>query len=122
MTIGRRNVYQINDLVRVIFSQVSNDYRWIRKDKLYESKLVIHYSPTISRVTQVYPPNNNTRFVQMYSIAVGGPDGLPPGPNVQTLRAGGFPILYTGNQLVLAGNRASIVPRDEQRANRSTKS
>ena len=118
LTNGTRNVYLVGDLVRVVFREVSAAYRRIRKERKFENKLVVHYSPTISRVTEVVQPNDRTRFVVMYSIAVGGPDGLPPPVNTETwTMAADIPVLFTGNQLVPAGNTVSIAPRDEPRAN-----
>ena len=121
LTNGRRNRFQVGDLVRVNIGEVSDEYRRIRKEKMGNNKIAVHYSPVVSRVMGIYPPNNNTRFVEMYSIAVGDENGLPPPANepVWTLGDGEtrFPHLFTGNQLVLAGDRVSINPRSVARAN-----
>ena len=96
----------------------SDHYRRIRKEEMITNKLAIHYSPVVSRVTGVFPPNNNTRFVESYSIAVGEENGLPPPANEGTWNEGGAPILFTGSQLVSAGNQVSVAPRTIERVDR----
>jgi len=118
LTNGRRNRFQVGDLVRVNMVELSNHYRRIRKEEMGTNKLAIHYSPVISRVTGVFAPNNNTRFVESYSIAVGDENGLPPPANEATWNLGGAPILFTGSQLVTAGNQVSVAPRTIERADR----
>jgi len=119
LTNGRRNRFQVGDLVRVNMMELSADYRRIRKEDLSNTnKLAIHYSPVVSRVTGVFPPNDNTRFVESYSIAVGEENGLPPPANEGTWNEGGAPILFTGSQLVSAGNQVSVAPRTIERVDR----
>ena len=98
--------------------ELSNDYRRIRKEEMGTNKLAIHYSPVISRVTGVFPPNNNTRFIESYSIAVGDENGNPPQANEATWIQGATPALFTGSQLVTAGNQVSVAPRTIERVDR----
>jgi hypothetical protein len=71
LTNGRMKSFNIGDLVRVSVLDLSAEYREIKKSKIGANKIAINYSPVISRITNIYPPNNNTRFVEQYSIAVG---------------------------------------------------
>ena len=108
----------IGDLVRVSLFNLSAEYREIKKSKIGVNKIAINYSPVISRITNIYPPNNNTRFVEQYSIAVGDTNGNPPNVNEPTWTIGNnMPVLFSGNQLVNAGNPTTITPRTVNRAN-----
>ena len=68
----------IGDLVRVSLFNLSAEYREIKKSKIGVNKIAINYNPFISRITNMYPPNNNTRYVEQYSIAVGDTNGTLP--------------------------------------------
>ena len=118
LTNGRMKSFNIGDLVRVSLFNLSAEYREIKKSKIGVNKIAINYSPVISRITNVYPPNNNTRYVEQYSIAVGDTNGNPPQPNEPTWTIGNnMPVLFSGNQLVNAGNPTTITPRTVNRAN-----
>ena len=118
LTNGRMNAFNVGDLVRVSLFNLSAEYREIKKSKIGANKIAINYSPVISRITNIYPPNNNTRFITEYSIAVGDANGNPPNPNEPTWMVGNNrPVLFSGNQLVPAGNPVSIIPRSIDRAN-----
>jgi len=105
--------FNIGDLVRVSLFNLSAAYREIKKSKIGVNKILINYSPVISRITYLYPPNN-TRYVEQYSIAVGDTDGNPPNPNGPTWTIGNnMPVLFSGN----AENSTSITPRTVNRAN-----
>ena len=67
--------FNIGDLVRLSLFNLSAEYREIKKSKIGVNKIAINYSPVISRITNIYPPNNNTRFVEQYSIAVDDTNG-----------------------------------------------
>jgi hypothetical protein len=89
-----------------------------KKKKIGVNKIAINYSPVISRITNIYPPYKNTRYVEQYSIAVGDTNGTPPQPNEPTWTIGNnMPVLFSGNQLVNAGNSTSITPRTVNRVN-----
>ena len=112
------NTFNIGDLVRINLFQLSAEYREIKKSKIGANKIAVNYSPVISRITNIYPPNNNTRFITEYSIAVGDANGNPPNPNEPTWVVGNNrPVLFSGNQLVSAGNPTTITPRTINRAN-----
>jgi hypothetical protein len=81
-------------------------------------KIAKKYSPVISRITNIYPPKNNTRYVEQSSITVGDTNGNPSQPNEPTWTIGNnMPVLFSGNQLVNAGNPTTITPRTVNRAN-----
>ena len=42
----------------------------LKKSKIGVNKIAINYSPVISRITNLYPPNSYTRYVEQSSIAV----------------------------------------------------
>tara|TARA_R110000824_G_scaffold70899_3_gene181711 strand:+ start:1269 stop:2708 length:1440 start_codon:yes stop_codon:yes gene_type:complete len=117
LTNGRMNAFNVGDLVRVSLFNLSAEYREIKKSRIGANKIAINYSPVISRITNVYPPNNNTTFVEFYSIAVGNTSGNPPPLGEPTWTVGNIPILFSGNQLVPAGNQVSIIARSIDRAN-----
>lgn len=77
LTNGRMNAFNVGDLVRVSLFNLSAEYREIKKSRIGANKIAINYSPVISRITNVYPPNNNTTYVEFYSIAVGDTSGNP---------------------------------------------
>jgi hypothetical protein len=53
-----------------------------------------------------------------YSIAVGDTNGNPPQPNEPNCTiVNNMPVLFSGNQLVNAGNPTSITPRTVNRSN-----
>ena len=113
LTNGRMKSFNIGDLVRVSLFNLSAEYREIKKSKIGVNKIAINYSPVISRITNIYPPNNNTRYVEQYSIAVGDTNGNPPNPNEPTWMIGNnMPVLFSGNQLVNAGNPTTITIKD----------
>jgi hypothetical protein len=59
----------------------------------------------ISRITNIYPPKNNTRYVEQYSIAVVDTNGNPPCVNEPSWAIrNNMPVLFSGNQLVNSGN------------------
>jgi hypothetical protein len=123
LTNGQRNVFKKGDLVRVNFAAVSDEYRRIRKEKLGANKIAIHYSPVVSRVVKVLEPDyDKDRFVKQYSLAVGTEDGLPPPPDEPewTLGDGNSrtPYLFTGSQLVKAGDIVSVNPKSVNRVNK----
>lgn len=117
LTNGRMNAFNVGDLVRVSLFNLSAEYREIKKSRIGANKIAINYSPVISRITNVYPPNNNTTYVEFYSIAVGNTSGNPPPLGEPTWTVGNIPILFSGNQLVPAGNQVSIIARSIDRAN-----
>jgi hypothetical protein len=89
-----------------------------KKSKIKVNKIEINYSPVISRITNIYPPNNNARYEEQYSIAVGDINGNPSNPNEPTWTIkNNMPVSFSGNQLVNAGNSTSITPRTVNRAN-----
>jgi hypothetical protein len=118
LTNGRMKSFNIGDLVRVSLFNLSAEYREVKKSKIGVNKIAINYSPVISRITNIYPPNNNTRYVEQYSIAVVDTNGNPPNPNkpTWTIRSN-IPVLFSGIQLVNAGNSTSITLRTVNRAN-----
>ena len=123
LTNGQRNVFKKGDLVRVNFAAVSDEYRRIRKEKLGANKIAIHYSPVVSRVVKVLEPDyDKDRFVKQYSLAVGTEDGLPPPPDEPewTLGDGNSrtPYLFTGSQLVKAGDIVFVNPKSVNRVNK----
>ena len=86
--------------------------------KIGVHKIAISYSPVISRISNIYSPNNNTIYVEQYQIAVGDTNGNPPNPNEPTWTIeNNMSILFSGNQLVNAGNPTSITRRTVNRAN-----
>ena len=118
---GAMPTFRVGDLVRVDLASLSSDYRRSIKENRTSGNAV-HWSPVISRVMNVYPPNLN-RVHPRYSITVGpaGPaplGGVPPvaGAN-QILMRGAVPWLFAGNQMTLAGNPTSINPRNIPRVN-----
>ena len=118
---GAMPTFQVGDLVRVDLASLSSDYRRSIKENRTSGNAV-HWSPVISRVMNVYPPNLN-RVHPRYSITVGpaGPaplGGVPPAAGAnQILMRGAVPWLFAGNQLTLAGNPTSINPRDIPQVN-----
>ena len=127
LTNGQRNVFRVGDLVRVNFGAVSDEYRRIRKEKLGANKIAIHYSPVVSRVVQVFEPNyDKDRFVQQYSLAVGTENGLPPDEDEREWSLGDgasrTPYLFTGSQLVKAGDIVSVNPKSVNRVNEINRS
>jgi hypothetical protein len=50
--------FNIGDLVRVSLFYLSAEYREIKKSKIGVNKIAINYSPVISRITNIFPPNN----------------------------------------------------------------
>ena len=105
LTNKRMKSFNIGDLSRVSLFNLSAEYRETKKSKIGVNKIAINYSPVISRITHIYPPNNNTRYVEQYSIAVGDTNGNPPNVNEPTWTIGNnMPVLFSGNQLVNAGN------------------
>jgi transposase InsO family protein len=115
LTHGAVRRFQVNDLVRVNMFSLSSEYR--RKIKAHEgtNKFAVHYSPVISRIVRVLPPNGRTRRREMYWITVGQTDGLPPPVGGPTLMMGGpngvVPREFAGSQLTLAGDTVSVNPK-----------
>jgi hypothetical protein len=70
--------FNIGDLVRVSLFNLSAEYREIKKSKIGVNKIALNYSPFISKITNIYPSNNNTIYVEQCSIAVGDDNGNPP--------------------------------------------
>ena len=60
----RMKSFNIGDLVRVSLFNLSAEYREIKKRKIGVNKIAISYSPVISRITNIYSPNNNTIYVE----------------------------------------------------------
>ena len=110
--------FQVGDLVRIAMYNLSSRYREVIKSKMGINKLAVHYSPAVCRVLQVFHPNQN-RYKFEYSLTAGTNNGLPPPANqIAPLRRGNVPHLFTGDQLVPAGDRVSLVLRDTARADR----
>jgi transposase InsO family protein len=102
---GAMPTFQVGDLVRVNLASLSSEYRKSIKERRISSNAV-HWSPVISRVMNVYPPNMN-RVHPRYSITVGPAGfapagGVPPAPAAnQVLMRGAVPWLFAGNQMTL---------------------
>ena len=80
---GAMPTFQVGDLVRVDLASLSGEYRRSIKERRTSGN-AIHWSPVISRVMNVYPPNAN-RVHPRYSITVGPAGfapvgGVPPSP------------------------------------------
>jgi transposase InsO family protein len=116
LTRGIMPTFIVGDLVRVNMFALSREYRKKYKDHQGINKIMVHWSPVISRIIQVYPITAR-RHRQMYSITVGTPNGQPP-PAGQTalLMRGRSPWLFAGTEITLSGNRTSIAPRNIPRA------
>jgi len=103
--------FQVGDNVRVDMFSVSSAYRKQVKERDI-NKLVVHWSPVVSTVAEVFPPFGQRRR-EMYSIVVGLNDGLPPALGAQGQvyqKANGQPYLFAGNQLTKAGDVISLNP------------
>jgi hypothetical protein len=85
---GAMPTFQVGDLVRINLESLSGEYRRSIKENRTSSNSV-HWSPVISRVLNVYPPNVN-RVHPRYSITV-GPAGFAP--------VGGVPPAAGANQV-----------------------
>ena len=112
LTRGSMPTFVVGDLVRVNMFALSSDYRMAYKNKQGINKIMVHWSPVISRVVRVYPVTIRRRR-EMYAITVGlTTNGHPPpaGQNVFLMR-GESPWLFAGDELTLAGNQTSINPR-----------
>jgi hypothetical protein len=106
--------FQVGDNVRVDMFSLSSAYRKTVKERII-NKLAVHWSPVVSTVIQVLPRHRHRRR-EMYAIAVGTPNGLPPnlggiGPVLPLRRLDGRVWLFAGNQLTKAGDLVHLNPR-----------
>ena len=72
------------------------------------------------------PDYDKDRFVQQYSLAVGTENGLPPDEDEREWSLGDgasrTPYLFTGSQLVKAGDIVSVNPKSVNRVNEINRS
>ena len=117
LTHGALPTFNVGDLVRVHLFALSVPYRRAIKEHQGTNKFVVHWSPVVSRIVQVLPPNQTTRMREMYVLTVGPTTGYPPPVGqVAPLMRGAVPWEFAGNEITLAGDRVSIAPRTIPRA------